>query len=281
MTEESWENGLRDVMTGTAGTARVTAPPTDVILRKGRSSLRRRNGLAGSGVLGVVAAAVIAGTSLTGPVGGSAPPGAAMSTSSTSSPSPRLPQAADAVVTVGPASAKTKVVLYEDYRCPVCKDLNEGLESTLQQDAAAGKIQIEYRPTDLIDRNFRELGNGSVVAGNAVICAANQGHFSAYRDAVYAHQTSESVDPFASSAQLIAIAHGVPGLDTTAFERCVEGQPYAEAISRNFDTAITAKQCEGMPCVFAGGQRWVGSVLEGHSLGAAVGGWLSQIVATQ
>ena len=156
-----------------------------------------------------------------------------------------------------------------------------GLESTLRQDAATGKIQIEYRPTDLIDRNDRALGNGSVVAGNAVICAADQGDFYAYRDAVYAHQPNESVDPFATPAQLIDIARDVPGLDTKAFRTCVEGQPYADAISRNFDTAINTKQCGGMPCVLAGGQHWAGPVLEGHSYGATVSQWLTQIIATR
>lgn len=280
MTDESWENGLRDVMAGTAGTARVAPPPTDVILRKGRSSLRRRNGLAGSGVLGVVAAAVMAGTSLTGSAGGSVPSGTTAA-ASTATSAPRLPQAADAVVTMGPASAKTKVVLYEDYRCPMCKDLNTGLEATLREFASEGKIQIEYRPTDLIDRNERSLGNGSVVAGNAVICAAHQGDFYAYRDAVYAHQPSESTDPFTAPAQLIEIGREVPGLVTTAFKTCVEGQPYATAISHNYDTAINTQQCEGMPCVIAAGQRWQGSVLEGQDYGTAVGFWLARIISTQ
>ena len=264
MTEESWENGLREVMTGTAGAARVAAPPTDTILRKGRSSLRWRNGLTGSGVLGVVAAAVMVGTSLgVGSAGGSA-----------------SPAAADAVVTVGPASAKTKVVLYEDYRCPVCKEFNASLDSVLQQDAAAGKIQIEYRPTDLIDRNDTVRGTGSVMAGNAVLCAAEHGAFYAYRDAVYAHQPVEAADSFQSSAQLIDIARAVPGLDTPAFEKCVDDQPYAAGIKHNFDTAINTVHCPGVPCVDAGGKQWSGPVVQGEDLAATVNTWLSQIIAS-
>ena len=271
MSDEMWENGLRDVMTGTAVAARVAAPPTDVILRKGRSSQRRRNGLAASGVLGVVAAAVIAGTSLTG--GGSAAPAAA----TTSAP---VPHAADAVVTMGPASAKTKVVLYEDYRCPMCKLLNAGIEPTLRQDAAAGKIQIQYRPMDLIDRNDKVRGTGSVVAGNAVLCAANQGAFYAFRDAVYAHQTSEATDPFASPAQLVEIARQVPGLDSSAFKKCVDDLPYAAAVSRNFDTAINTLHCGGVPCLFADGQQWRGAGLTTQNFGAVVAQWLSGIIAS-
>ena len=276
MTEELWENGLRDVMAGTAGTARVAAPPTDVILRKGRSSARLRTGLTGSRLLGVVAAAVIAGTSLASGSGaasgsGSVAPGAAATSAG-------LPQAADAVVTMGSASAKTKVVLYEDYRCPPCKELNAGLGAVLRQDVASGKIQIQYRPTDLIDRHDR--GRGSVVAGNAVLCAADRGKFDAYRDAVYAHQPPDAVDNYKAPAQLIAIARGIPGLDTPAFEKCVDDQPYATAISRNFDTAVNSVHCGGVPCLNADGQQWQGGGMEGRSLGAVVGTWLSQIIAS-
>ncbi|WP_194913299.1 DsbA family protein [Catenulispora rubra] len=261
----SWETGLREVMTGTAGAARVAAPPTDTILRKGRSSLRWRNGLTGSGVLGVVAVAVLVGTSSgAGSVGGSTQPAVA----------------ADAVVTMGPASAKTKVVLYEDYRCPTCKELNTGLDSALQQDAAAGKIQIEYRPTDLIDRNDAARGTGSVAAGNAVLCAAERGDFYAYRDAVYAHQSVGATDFSQSPAQLIDVARTVPGLDTPAFEKCVDDQPYAAGIKHNLDTAINTVRCPGVPCIDAAGKQWSGSVVQGQDLGAAVNIWLSQIIAS-
>lgn len=264
MTEQSWENGLREVMSGTAGAARVAAPPTDTILRKGRSSLRWRNGLTGSGVLGVVAAAVLVGTSLgAGSAGG-----------------PAQPAAADAVVTMGPASAKTKVVLYEDYRCPVCRELNTGLDSVLQQDAAAGKIQIEYRPTDLIDRNGAVRGTGSLAAGNAVLCAAEHGDFYAYRDAVYANQPVGTAESFQAPAQLIDIARTVPGLDTQAFEKCVDDQPYATGIKRNFDTAINTAHCPGVPCVEAAGRQWSGPVGQGGDLGVTVTTWLSQIIAS-
>ena len=264
MTEESWENGLREVMTGTAVAARVAAPPTDAILRKGRSSLRWRNGLTGSGVLGVVAAAVLVGTSLgVGSAGSSA----------------QSAVAADAVVTMGPASAKTKVVLYEDYRCPVCKELSAGLDSVLQQDAAAGKIQIEYRPTNLIDRNDAGHGTGSVAAGNAVLCAAELGDFYAYRAAVYAGQPVGAPDSSQSPAQLITIARAVPGLDTPAFEKCVDDQPYAAGIKHNFDTAINTVHCPGVPCVEAAGKQWRGPAVQGQDLAAAVNTWLSQIIA--
>jgi protein-disulfide isomerase len=264
MTDELWENGLREVMTGTAGAARVMAPPTDAILRRGRSSVRKRNGLAGSGVLGIVAAAVIAGTSL-GPAasGGTA--------------SAQRPVAAEAVVTMGPAAAKTKVVIYDDYRCPPCKQIDAGIGSTLQKETASGQVQVEYLPVNLVDRNSATSGTGSVVAGNAVQCAAERGDFYAYRAAVFAHQPQTQTaadDIFQSPAQLVAIAKSIPGLVTAEFVKCVNDLPYAAAIKRNYDAAIDTARCVGVPCISVDGQQWTN-----QDQGQRFDTWLMQKIA--
>lgn len=262
MTDELWENGLREVMTGTAGAARVAAPPTDAILRRGRSSVRKRNGLAGSGVLGIVAAAVIMGTSL-GPGGfdGTTPA--------------QRPVAADAVVTMGPAAAKTKVVIYDDYRCPPCKQIDAGIGPTLQKEAASGQVQVEYLPVNLVDRNSATSGTGSVVAGNAVQCAAEHGDFYAYRAAVFAHQPqTASDDIFQSPAHLVAIAKTIPGLVTAEFVKCVNDLPYAAAIKHNYDAAIDIARCVGVPCISVDGQQWTN-----QDQGQSFDMWLMQKIA--
>ncbi|MEY9927125.1 protein-disulfide isomerase [Catenulispora sp. GP43] len=268
MTDEAWEweSGLREVMTGTATAARVAAPPTEAILRRGRSSLRRRNGLAGSGVLGVVAAAVIAGTSLgAGSADGQGPQAGVVG-------------AGAAVVTLGPASAKTKVVVYDDYRCPPCRQADSGTSAFLEQEADSGRIQVEYRPVNLIDRSGVTPGSGSLAAGNAVQCAAAQGDFSAYRGAVFANQPPETVDAFTAST-LIAIARKIPGLDTAAFEKCVDDQPFAAAINLNYDSAFTTLHCEGVPCITVDGKQWTGGVPAGGDLGKTVDDWLVREIA--
>lgn len=262
MTDELWENGLREVMTGTAGAARVAAPPTDAILRRGRSSVRKRNGLAGSGVLGIVAAAVIMGTSLGPGASGGATPA-------------QRPVVADAVVTMGPAAAKTKVVVYDDYRCPPCKQIDTGIGSTLRKEAASGQIQVEYLPVNLIDRNSATSGTGSVVAGNAVQCAAEHGDFYAYRAAVFAHQPQTSADDiFQSPARLVAIAKSIPGLVTAEFVKCVNDLPYAAAIKRNYDAAIDIARCVGVPCIRVDGQQWTN-----QNQGQSFDMWLMQKIA--
>lgn len=261
MTDEVWENGLREVMTGTADAARVMTAPTDAIVRRGRSSLRWRNGLAGSAVIGLLAAAVVVGTTFGSGAADGSSPGA-------------RPAVVDAVVTMGSATAKTKVVVYDDYRCPPCWQEAAAIGPKLRQEADSGQVQVEYRPVDLIDRGAVG-GTGSVVAGNAVQCAAEQGDFYAYRAAVFAHQPATTADdPFASPTQLVAIAQAIPGLVTAAFVKCVEDLPYAAAIKRNYETAINTERCGGVPCVSVDGEQWVY-----QAEGKGFNSWLMQRIA--
>ena len=167
------------------------------------------------------------------------------------------------------------MVVYDDYRCPPCKLADAGTSAYLEQEAGAGRIQVEYRPVDLIDRNATTAGKGSLAAGNAVQCAADHGGFSAYRAAVFAHQPQESADAY-TAAMLIDIARAIPGLDTAAFEKCVEDQPYAAAISRNYNSAVTTVHCAGIPCITVDGQLWSGFVPQGADLGKVVNDWLVQ-----
>ena len=206
MTDEAWENGLREVMAGAAGSTRVAPPPTEAILRGGRSWLRLRNGLTGSGVLGMVAAAVIVGTSLR------------RRRDCRFRPAGRHDVHLGAAAAGAGRSGHPRAGIGEDeggrlrgLPLPAVPGRRSWTSAYLTQEADSGKIQVEYRAVNLIDRNGQTPGSGSTAAGNAVQCAANRGDFSAYRSAVYAHQPQEKLDAFTSSALLITIARRSQG----------------------------------------------------------------------
>ncbi|NUR59630.1 MAG: thioredoxin domain-containing protein [Catenulispora sp.] len=267
MTDQQWEEGLREVMSGTAEGARIGTAPTDVIVRRGRSSARWRHGMAATGLAGVVAVAVVAGTSLGSSGGGAVSPiwkspdaSATTSPSASASPSASItsqPVVADsAVVVMGSSTAKTKVQIYDDYRCPACKSINDAIGNSLKHAAESGSIQIEYFPVNLIDRNTESGGNGSVAAGNAVQCAAEAGRFFSYRDALFAHQPGEYDDVYGVPSKLIEVAQAIPGLDTAVFENCVKGEPYAAGVVQNYDHLVNDLHGAGAPTIFIDGKQW-------------------------
>ncbi len=134
------------------------------------------------------------------------------------------------------APAKVTLTVYEDFRCPYCRLAESMFESTYRQYALAGKVQVQYHLVDLIDRNLG--GTGSLRAGNAGACAqdAGPGKFAAYHDALYAGQPDETDDSYGSAAALISLARQVPGLDTPAFESCVDADTHGSWVKRNYDS---------------------------------------------
>jgi len=99
-------------------------------------------------------------------------------------------------LTIGEASAPHKVVIYEDFICPFCGELEKRTHSELEQLAADGKVQVEYRPFVLLSR----IGPYSEAATEAFGITLEQSGDDvalALHDALYADQPSEE-GPFPS-----------------------------------------------------------------------------------
>jgi protein-disulfide isomerase len=56
----------------------------------------------------------------------------------------------DSSITVGPSNAPVKIVVYEDFGCAYCALLEQSTYDFLQQNAAKGKVQVDYRPISAI-----------------------------------------------------------------------------------------------------------------------------------
>jgi protein-disulfide isomerase len=138
-------------------------------------------------------------------------------------------------------NAKATLVVFEDFRCPYCKEAESMFNSIYSADAAAGKIKVQYHIVDLIDQN--DGGTGSIQAGNAAACAQNAGNakFKAYHDILYANQPDETDDAFSSNSTLISYAKQVPGLDSTSFESCVNSGRYQPWVKANYNALKAAE----------------------------------------
>ena len=80
-------------------------------------------------------------------------------TSGSSTPDPAAAKtpaahAGDHSLVVGAATAPVKVVVYEDFLCPFCRQLETSTRDFLHQDAAKGRVQVEYRPFQLLPDDY-------------------------------------------------------------------------------------------------------------------------------
>ncbi|TWG97423.1 protein-disulfide isomerase [Nocardioides sp. J9] len=94
-------------------------------------------------------------------------------------------------VSIGPEDAPHEVIIYEDFLCPFCGDLEEETRDDLARLAADGKVRVEYRPFDLLsqigDYPIRATSAFSIVLEEAGPEAAKKFH-----DLLFANQPSES-----------------------------------------------------------------------------------------
>ncbi|CAL9602792.1 hypothetical protein SUDANB145_05454 [Streptomyces sp. enrichment culture] len=122
-------------------------------------------------------------------------------------------------IPVGKESAGSTLTVWEDFRCPACKNFEQTYRSVIHELTAAGKLKVDYHLATIIDGNMG--GTGSRTAANAAACAQDAGKFPAYHDLLFDNQPAESDDAYAETDKLIELAGKVDGLDTPAFRECV------------------------------------------------------------
>lgn len=131
-------------------------------------------------------------------------------------------------IPVGRQEAPATLTVYEDYRCPACRTLEQELGPVIRELVAAGTLRIEYRLASFLDFNLG--GSGSRKAANAAACAHQAGQFTAYHGLLFARQALER-DDF-DDTRLLRLADGIPGLAGATFERCVETETYRSWVMR-------------------------------------------------
>lgn len=149
------------------------------------------------------------------------------------------------------------MTVYEDFRCPICEQVESTLGPTMQQMADAGQIRLEFHIASFLDRNLG--GNGSKYAANAAGCAQDAGKFKPYHDVLYANQPDESSDKFGKNSNLLDLAGKVEGLRSPAFDQCVNDLAYApwvKASQEEFNRAkVGDSQVTGTPTIAMNNQK--------------------------
>ena len=107
----------------------------------------------------------------------------------------------------GPKAASVTITEFADFECPVCQKFVTGALATVRQ----------HYPNDVAvvfshwPHPYHRL---AYPAARAAECAADQGRFEAYYEALYSHQDSLGIIPFARIAVLAGVA------DSQRFAKC-------------------------------------------------------------
>lgn len=152
---------------------------------------------------------------------------------------------------LGNPDAPVTIVEFSDFQCPFCGRFFKMVELQLiEKYVKTGKVKFVYR-------DFAFLGEESEWAGIAAECSHEQGKFWEYHDYLFNHQQGENGGAF-SKANLKLFAQAV-GLDTEAFNECLDSDKYSEEVRKDSSDG-RALGVSGTPTTFINGKAVVGAL---------------------
>lgn len=161
-------------------------------LRERRRRERRRRFLTGAGVVTVLLLVVTAGFLFTRSRDASDDVTAAPAGSGSYG------------VAIGEPSAPHSVVVYEDFLCPYCGELEAATRDELERLAGQGDVRVEYRPFELLG-HIGDYSARSAAAFAVVLEVSGPAVAKRFHDLLFEHQPSES-GPFLDDAHLVEMA---------------------------------------------------------------------------
>jgi protein-disulfide isomerase len=172
-------------------------------------------------------------------------------------------------ILVGTSEAPVKVVIYEDFLCPFCRELEDSTRDFLRENAAKNKVQVEYRPINLITSSTysaRAMNAWAAVLKNASPTDALKLH-----DLLFENQPYEQTADQTTDADLAALVRE-SGAQNDAVQQALRTHDTAffAAASR----VMTEKGIDSTPTVFIDGTEQTGASVQQlvSAIEKAVGG---------
>lgn len=159
------------------------------------------------------------------------------------------------------AESIPKLQIWEDFQCPVCRDMEKASGSTIVELAMQGKLRLEWRPVMFLDESLAEQNaaannpQSSTRATMALGCAADAGVAHKYHSAVFDLQPKNEGDGYSSAALLKAAeTSGLSGDKFRAFSACVDSEKYADW-AFNTDALFAREGNTGTPTGYLNGKE--------------------------
>lgn len=146
---------------------------------------------------------------------------------------------------IGPEDAPITLVEFSDYQCPYCQKWHDQVYKQLWA-AYPGKIRFVYRNLPLT-----QIHPQSMNAAEASMCAGDQNAFWKFHDKLFENASSLNDDLYATLAADL-------GLDTSAFETCMNDHKHKAAVEADMQFAIDLG-VQSTPTFFINGLAIVGA----------------------
>jgi len=147
----------------------------------------------------------------------------------------------------GPADAKVTIVEFSDFICGACADSATDI-ARLQQELP-NDVKHVFKPMPNEGANTR-----AIELAVAAMCAAEQGGFWDFHDALFQVSNPESL----TDQDLISLAEALE-LDLDSYETCLTEQETLALVERSFTEGL-ALELTVTPTIFVNNERFSGTV---------------------
>lgn len=161
-------------------------------------------------------------------------------------------QGYNAFQTATPAAGAPTVDLYEDFQCPICSQFEAALGSTIQGLASEGKITLKYHVLNFLDD--KAGAKNSTPAANGAFCAAADGKFQEFHNAVFSAQADEGTDVTDAQLGAWAATAGITGDALTTWKKCVDDETYTKYVTSVNEAAFKIPNFKGTPTLIVNGK---------------------------
>lgn len=144
------------------------------------------------------------------------------------------------------------VDLYEDFQCPICSQFEAALGPTFQGLAQEGKLKLNYHVLNFLDD--KTGAENSTPAANGAFCAAADGKFQEFHNAIFTSQVAEGQDVTDAELGAWAAAAGITGDALTTWKKCVADGTYTKYVTSVNEAAFKIPSFSGTPTVMINGE---------------------------
>lgn len=140
---------------------------------------------------------------------------------------------------LGDPAAPVTFAIYADFQCPFCVQFHEDTYPQIIDDFVRdGQVKVEFREFPALGgADLTNDENESVQAAEAAVCAGEQDSYLDYHDKLYANYGGENAGAF-SNSRLKDYADDL-GLDTGAFNECLDSGRYESAVIQSMEEGRT------------------------------------------
>jgi protein-disulfide isomerase len=154
-------------------------------------------------------------------------------------------------LSVGDKNAPHSIVIYEDFLCPFCDQLELATRDKLAQLAADGKVYLQYRPFRLLSPDY----SGEALNAFAVVLQKSGPEVAKkFHDLLYQNQPDES-GPFPSVSSLVDLAVQA-GADESVVRPGIEDTSSQREWTDGATKAAQAAGVQGTPTILLDGDQF-------------------------